>query len=123
MKNTAKQIQGASLIVTLVVIFLLLLDVVIAIRLVPVYIDNYQIKTTLEAMTQDSTMQDLTKDEIRDFFSRRIAVNNIKNFDLSKLQIDRKQGKLTFTVNYEARVKIVGNVDAVLTFNNRVESE
>jgi hypothetical protein len=123
MQTTAKQMRGSSIMGTLFIIIVVLIDVIIAIKLIPTYLDNYQMKSALKEMAQDSTMMDLTRDELRDLFLRRLETSNIKDFDINKLQIDRKKGKLKFSLDYDARVHLLGNIDAVLTFTNRVESE
>ncbi len=123
MKNTARQSRGTSVLGVFIFILMLLVLAYIVARLAPAYVDNYQIKISLEAMAQDPSVKDLTREEIRDFFMRRIQVNNVRNFDSSKLDIERKNNKLVFVVNYDTRVHVIANIDAVMTFNNQVSSE
>lgn len=123
MQTTAKQMRGSSFMGTLFIIIVVLTDVIIAIKLIPTYLDNYQMKSTLKEMAQDPTMVDLTRDELRVLFLRRLEANNIRDFDINKLQIERKKDKVKFSLDYDARVHLLGNIDAVLTFANRVESE
>lgn len=123
MKNTAKRMMGASLSQILIFCLLLFFFAYTGLRLAPSYVQNYQIKDALREVLKQAVAKSSSKEEIRDLFSRQLQVNDIRRVDLKGLNVDRKKDKLTINFDYEDRVHVIANIDAVLVFKNRVESE
>ncbi len=59
--------------------------------------------------------------EIRSLLQRRIDVNAIDSIQAKDIIIKQQSGKTTITAQYEVRVPIMGNVDAVSTFEESLE--
>lgn len=123
MKNTAKRMLGASFSQMLIFVTLLVLFLYMGIRLAPNYVQNYQIKDALQEVIKQAVAKKSSKEEIQDLFMRQLQVNDIRGMDFKNLVSERQKDKLFITFNYESRVHIIGNIDAVLVFKNRVESE
>lgn len=105
---------GMTLVSSLVVLIGLGMTALVAIRLVPVYIEAYEIGSILQAMEADPGLRNSTRGEIQKTFEKRLNVNNI-NLE-NDLKMNDIAGGLQLIVNYQARVHLLGNLDAVASF-------
>ena len=100
---------------------------VIFAKLFPVYAENYAVKSALSDLPGDKRLQDLRatitgKRQIEDTLSRRFSVNDVKRVNLrNDLKIIREEdGKgLRVIIQYEARVHMMANIDAVVSFDEQ----
>lgn len=123
MKNTAKRMAGASFNQVLIFVSVTLFFLYIGLRLGPAYFQNYQIKDALKQVEQVAVAKNLSKEEAQDLFIRQLQVNDIRGMDMKNLKLEKEKDKPVLTFDYETRIHIIGNIDAVIVFKNRVESE
>lgn len=123
MQHSMNKIRGVSFLGILLWVVIVIFGALVLIQLVPPYIDYYQVKDSLDVLAKDPSTPQMSKPRIREMFSRRLQVNNIKNVDPNKLEIENKQGKTWLTIQYETRVHVLGNVDAVLKFQTQAMVE
>jgi len=91
----------------------------LAIRIIPHYIDFYTIVNLVEALPPDK-VHTMDKTEIRESLLKRFLINNIRDLNVREvIEIDRKREGTTLIVHYERREHIVYNVDILLTFERR----
>ena len=87
------------------------------IRLGPAYLDNYTLSKTLANLDGAAGLSSMTPEEVRGQISRRMTVNNIHDFDLRNIKIEKDGDLVRLTVNYETRTRLFGNVDAIMSFD------
>ncbi len=51
--------------------------------------------------------------------SRTLLVNNVRDFDVAKIVLVKKSREKTLSVDYEVRVHLFYNIDAILVFEHR----
>lgn len=88
--------------------------------LVPPYLEHQTIKHSLNELAKEPDLKRYELPKIRDLFLRRIQVNNIQNIKPTALEVEKRNGKMYLNMNYEVRVHMMANVDAVLTFKESV---
>lgn len=120
MKNSVSRMKGATILGILFIVVVIVFGALILIRIVPPYIDYYQVKDSLDMLAKDPATPQMSKGKIREMFSRRLQVNNIKGIDPNQLEIENKNKQSWLMLKYETRVHILGNVDVVLMFDNQV---
>jgi hypothetical protein len=92
-----------------------------AVRTVPHYIDFYTMVSVVEALPKNR-VHVMSKQKIRESLKKRFKINNIREFDLTKIvAIERKRGATALTLEYEIREHLFYNVDVVLSFNKRFD--
>ncbi len=93
-------------------------------RLGPVYLDNFYIKNALETLARNhpDDLGQLSKDTIRRELGDYYSINNVRGDAAKALEIDRRQNKTLIMITYEVRVPLMGNVDAVVKFDNVLDS-
>lgn len=93
-------------------------------KLGPAYLDNMYIKDALKNLAQDHPIDlaTLNKDTIRRELGNYYLVNNVRGEAANTLDVERKGDRSIISVNYEVRVSMIGNIDAVLKFDNVLDS-
>ncbi|MDN5870880.1 MAG: DUF4845 domain-containing protein [Nitrococcus sp.] len=115
MNRVAHQ-EGMTLISWLVVVIGIGVIALVAIRLVPVYIESYTVGSILQSMEGDPGLRSSTRQEVRETFEKRLNMNNIDQGVEDNLKINKVLGGLQLIVDYQARVHLLGNLDAVANF-------
>ena len=97
--------------------------------LAPLYINNYTVRATVQALQNEPELGRKSTQEIRLAVERKFDVNQIEAIqavcrDKLKpcMKVEKTKTHLIIDANYEARTHVMGNVDAIVNFDkNRVE--
>ncbi len=79
-------------------------------KVFPMYYDNFKVKTALEALAQDSAVDPNSKRAIWDALQKRLYINEVRSIQRENVTMERKDGKTTVTVNYEAQDDYIFNL-------------
>ena len=121
MASRPRRQRGMAMIQWLVLILIVGGTATMAIRTVPHYIDYYTMVSVVEALPKNQ-VHVMSKQKIRESLKKRFKINNIREFDLTKIvAIERKRGVTAVTLEYEIREHLFYNVDVVLSFNKRFD--
>lgn len=118
---TAKRQQGMTLLGWIIVLGLIAFFVLLTLRLLPNYLENFKVAETLESLRNEPDITRKPPSEIRKLISRRFIINDVTNIEARDVKITNDKGRLTVRARYEIRVPILGNVDAVTKFDESVE--
>lgn len=108
--------EGMTLISWMVTLIGIGVALLVGIRLVPVYIEAYEVGSILQTMQGESGLRDSSKPEILKTFQKRLDINNIDNVSKDNLTMTKVRNGMQLVVNYQARVHLLGNLDAVASF-------
>ena len=123
MKNYNKQ-QGASMPVVILFIAMAMIVLTIAFKLYPSFYENWQLKQVVESFDDESGLQYLSVKELRSRFDKRLLTNNVRNFNSKEsLTITKNEDTLSIYVEYEVRVPIYENIDAIVSFEESLEKQ
>ena len=100
------------LLVAIVVIMLAML----AMKLVPAYVEYFSVKKILNAMGQDNEIKSMSNAEIRSAFAKRADVGYVTVVKPSDLSIDRSGGNLVISTEYEYRTPLVANISLIVDY-------
>lgn len=90
-------------------------------QLVPLYLDHNTMGNIMEKMSQENGMALQSDSAIRDTMTKRLRLNNIREFDLKEhLKTDRTKRGTELVLNYEVRIHMVHNLDLIATFDKKV---
>ena len=117
MKKMAKRQLGATLSGLLIWIVILVMGGIFAMKLIPPYIQNAEIKDIFNAIAHDQEMQNAPLKNIRESFEKRAMMNNITIIDATDIEIGRDAGGLMLSARYQEQLPLVGNITLVLDFN------
>lgn len=112
--------RGITLLGFLVVLLVVGFCLTVAFRLGPLYLDDYTVGESFAALGDDA--RTLSDQGIRATLYKNFVVNNVDDIDLKAVKIERSAEKVLVSLNYERRVALIGNVDAVAKFQHVYDS-
>jgi len=113
--------RGLTAISMVVVILVVIFFALIAIRLFPIYVENYKVASHLKNLAADSNLGTMTDKEITSTLFKRLDLDDVENVKADNVFIERGtkgKGSILLAVEYEVRKPIFGNVDIVVSFIN-----
>ena len=109
--------HGLSMFGFLFVAIVLVFVAMLAMNLVPAYIEFFSVKKILVAMGQESDIRSKSNAEIRKDFVARAGVDYVTAVTPEDLSINRSGGVPVISADYQFRTKLVGNVSLVVDFS------
>jgi len=79
-------------------------------KVFPMYYDNFKLKAAMEALAADNTIDPKSKRDIWNSIQKRLYIEGIKSIDRENVAMERKDGRTTVTITYEAEDDYVGNL-------------
>lgn len=79
-------------------------------KVFPFYYENYRVKSAMEALRLDESVDSKSKREIWQSLNKRLYVNDVKSVTRDDVTMERKDGKTTVTVSYEKEDDYIGNL-------------
>jgi hypothetical protein len=109
--------RGLSMIGFLFVAVVLFFVAMLAMKLVPAYIEFFSVKQILATMGQDPATRSMTNTEIRNSFLRRANVGYVTVVKPEDLSIDRSGRETVISTNYVFRTPLIANISLVVDFS------
>ncbi len=119
MKTIASRQRGVSLSGLLIWVIVLIFIGVGAMKLIPPYMQNAEIKNILHAIAHDPEMQSAPARSIRESFGKRAMMNNIKVVTAEDIDIVKNSDGLSLSVSYSMTIPLAGNASLLIKFNPR----
>lgn len=92
----------------------------VAFKLAPAYADHNTLKSIMEDVVVDRHLLSEKKHDILSKIITRLRINNTSLPD-GYLSIEKDKGTVKFIIDYELRIPMFGNVDAVVYFDEVYE--
>ena len=112
--------QGLSSVGWLMVAAIFGLLVISFFKVFPMYYDNFKVKSSLEALAEDTSVDPKSKRAIWDSLSKRLYINEVRTIKRENVKMERKDGVTTVTVSYEVSDDYIGNLFIGGRFTERV---
>lgn len=114
--------KGMTAIGWLMVLALGGLIAIVLMKLIPVYIQGYQIYDALESMAADPGLRGKSVGEIKKNFKRRLDINSVYDVTDDDITISRGNNRsYVVELDYEPRKALFGNLYVVVVFQKTVE--
>ncbi|MGH8671811.1 MAG: DUF4845 domain-containing protein [Burkholderiales bacterium] len=111
-----KKQKGMGILVIMVLLVVAGFAVLVALKLIPVYMENMQLRQVFASLSQDPDLASMTVPQVRSTFERHADVDNIKVVTARDLEISKGGGGTTVSVKYSVKVPLVANVSLVVDF-------
>ncbi len=108
--------RGVSMLGFMFIAVVVILAAMLAMKLVPAYIEFFSVKKILNAMGQDSETKAMSNADIRSSFAKRADVGYVTVVKPTDLDIDRTGGSMVISTEYEYRTPLVANISLVVDF-------
>lgn len=114
--------KGLTAITWIILLGLIGIQAVMALRIIPVYLNHGTVKTIMDNVASDVDLRGKTAGEIKKILSSRLQVNNIYALQESKdaFKFKKLTDGLQVDLHYERRGPIYGNLEFVATFEYQV---
>lgn len=117
LNKNQKGITGVGFFIVLVLVGLL---TIMGLRLLPIYIEHFNVVSVLESLTKHT--EKLSAEKIKPRLLRNFDLNDVENVGRQHITIKRLgKNKRRVTIDYEVRKTLMGNVDIVVHFSNSIE--
>ena len=109
--------RGLSMIGFLFVAVVLVMIAMLAMKLVPAYIEYFSVKKILATMGQESDLKSKSNADIRNDFAKRAEIGYVSAVKPEDIVVDRHGAVPVVSTDYTFRTKLVGNVSLVIDFS------
>lgn len=109
--------RGMTLIGFLIVLGIAMFAIYIGMKLVPIYLNHYSVVKSMESMAAEPGAPNMSEGRIRDLLSRKFETSYVKHIRPRDIQIVRSNG-IDMIAKYEVREDLIGNLDAVVSFEH-----
>jgi hypothetical protein len=119
--NVSRSQRGLSFISVMVMMILFGFVALFVIKLVPVYIENFNIRSALDSFRTDPGGYTSQMD-VQTALAKRFSINDIRSVEPSDVLVEPDGKDFALTLEYEARVPFVSNVSLVVKFTENAEA-
>jgi len=109
--------RGLSMIGFLFVAVVLVMIAMLAMKLVPAYIEYFSVKKILATMGQEPDLKSKSNADIRNDFVKRAEIGYVTVVKPEDIVVDRHGAVPVISTDYTFRTKLVGNVSLVVDFS------
>lgn len=117
--------RGMSVWQTLLLLVAIGIGLTIAVAVGPVYITNFSVQSTIKSLQTEPELASKSVLEIRQAIERKFDVNQIdvvqavcRDKQKACLKVEKTKTTLRIDGNYESRVHVIANIDAVVVFKD-----
>lgn len=118
---SASKQKGMTLIGLTLVLGVLAFFVLLTLKLLPPYLEYFKVGSILDSIKQEPDLAKMEIPEIRRMMDQRFSIDSVSALSPKDVVIEKQGAKVSLAANYEARVHIMGNADAVLVFSKEIE--
>jgi len=104
-RHRQKGLSAFGILMLLVVVAVIALT---AVKIVPMYIENFAVKSVLESIQNDHRIDPKSKAAIWESLQKRLYINEVRYIKKEDVMMSRKKGKTTVTIEYETRRPYLG---------------
>ena len=79
-------------------------------KVFPMFYGNFQVKTALEGLQDDQTVDSKSKRAIYDALQKRLYINEVRGITREHVTMERADGKTIVTITYEEKADYIGNM-------------
>lgn len=116
--NLLQRQKGMSTGGMLLTILAVLFAATVVMKLFPVYMDNFTVKSILESLDRQPGITKASTRNVKSSISKGFQTNMVRDISLDDVVVKKENGHLVVDINYERRVDLISNIDVVITFEN-----
>lgn len=118
--NHINRQKGVTAIGWMIILGLIAFFVLLTLRMVPSYMDYYQVASALETLESQHELADKSPYEIRNLLQRKFDSGYVDIIHSRDVKISKNSRGFTASVKYESRKPVFANVEVVMTFTKKV---
>ena len=95
--------------------------IMIGLKLLPIYMEHFTVQTTLNNLKTEPELTDKTPSQILTLLQKRWDVNGVNRAAKDIVTFEKHPGSVKIQVSYEVEQPLVGNLSALVKFDNSIE--
>lgn len=112
-----KQQRGMTFASVSALVFVICVFALVAIKLIPIYMENLQVVSVLEGTHEKFKDGDgVSVREVRASIDKRFNIENIRDIDPDEIEIELTSDGLYLYFEYEIRTTLFANIEFLVTF-------
>ena len=115
--TTGKRQRGISMIGGLLMIIVVCFVALMVIRIVPIYVSYFTVKSTLEGLLQDPASRQMSVPELYNTLQKRFDIGYVSVVDARQVKIRQQGRERILSLAYEDRRPLIANLDIVASFD------
>lgn len=118
MNAMIKQQHGFSFTGFIVAACLLISVAIMAMKVVPSYMENGKVQKAFDAIARDPSMANVPENEVRmSFYNRAVTMDAVTVVNENTIDVYKDNGKLVLSADYTVKVPLFGNASLLLEFH------
>ena len=113
--------RGITVLAAILLLIVIGFVAVLVMRVLPIYIDYFSARSTLEGLRSELGIQERSPVDITKSIDRRFNISYIEHIQARDIKIIKKGGSLSLLLKYEDRRPLVGNMDVIAKFNETIQ--
>jgi hypothetical protein len=93
--------------------------VLLALRLTPIYLENFKVSSHLEKLAHDPSSKTMSEDELINKLFKRFSIDDVEHVTQDNVTTELSDGDLMIYIDYEVRAPTFGNIDIVASFSEQ----
>ncbi len=114
--------RGLSPITWIALLLVVGFAAIVAIRIVPVYLDYYTVVESAKSVYSKDSRQDGAELDVRRALDKQLRINDVDDIGDDIVHIERTRDGIEMVVDYEVREHLIGNIDLVMKFHRKIGS-
>ena len=119
--RTIKSQRGVTLIGFLIILMVAGFFAYLAMRLVPVYLEDYSVKKCMQELSEEPGIAQKSPEQIRDALFRKFYISYVTTAKAKELKVVREGNNYTAQMKYESRGPLFYNVEYIASFDHTVK--
>lgn len=116
--KTRRRQSGMSMLGMLAIAVMVGFFAMCGLRIAPSYFEYLTVKDLITKVATEHGAETKTARELRRSISTNLNTNQVYGMSAKDVEIYRKEGKMFIDANYEARIHVMGRIDAVMSFDD-----
>ncbi len=119
-KPMSKQ-KGLTLISWVVIAVFLMFQAVIAMNVIPVYMNDAAVKSIMEELPNDDNAKRKSVKGLAGLVSQRLRMNNLYAVKQENIKVKKGRNENIVTIEYEPRGKLIGSLEYIVKFKHEAK--
>ena len=122
MNKNKKRQNGITIVSLLIMVAIALFVVTNAIKIAPIYIENFNVEHSLETIANEINENKIAPKDFKSKLITRLKNNNVTRITEDHINISGGVNNTdTINIEYEVRKPFMGNIEFVMSFQNSQE--
>ena len=113
--------HGMTVLGAILLLIVIGFAVLITMRIVPIYIDYFSIRSSLDGIRNEPGVQQRSPSDIQAAIDRRFNISYVKVLRARDINVVKKGGVVKLILDYEDRRPLIYNLDIVASFNEEIQ--